>query len=115
MNPSSDPAPKNRRAAVAQGLAESAAGRTRYRGSFAGRIPDARKRLSETGETVKVKLSFKHPAIGDEPYRIDQIGNEIAVAINGSSRHVGDYLTEIEATELLSEPGVEVVTVPRKG
>ncbi len=70
-----------------------------------------------TGRIVKVTLDYDSGRlrIGEDAYRIIRITNEIAVPIGKQSRHVGDYLTEAEATDLLTEPGVEVTTVPAKG
>lgn len=74
-----------------------------------------------TGRTVKVTLDYAtdRRCLGrtedHQPYRITRIVNEIAVPVGKQSRHVGDYLTEAEATDLLTEPGVEVTTVPAKG
>ncbi len=73
-----------------------------------------RKTAAETGRIVKVKLAYNDHSPFGKPYQIIQITNEIAVPISKESRHVGDYLTEAEATDLLTEPGVEVTTVPAK-
>lgn len=72
---------------------------------------------------VIVTLSYKKSTIGDEDYRIESVKNDIGVQITASTSerrsseryHVGDYLTEAQASELLSEPGLEVNTVIRKG
>lgn len=79
---------------------------------------------------TKVTLSYRANALGDQPYRIDRIINDIGVQITPTSGarilpgsrqakperfRVGDFLTEVQATELLTEPGVEVTTVPAKG
>ncbi len=71
-----------------------------------------------TGRIVKVLLSYNanHAKSGLRlsPYRIERITNEIAVPIGRESRHVGDWLSEAEATDLLTEPGLEVTTQPAK-
>lgn len=78
-----------------------------------GRVPNPRKTFAETGKTVRVTLEYNHrQTIGDCPYCIAKIVNEIAVPIDNKSRHVGDFLTELEATELLTEPGLEVTVLP---
>lgn len=71
-----------------------------------------RQTAVETGRLVKVTLGYGH--ILHDSYLILKIVNEIAVPVNSVSRHVGDYLTEAEATELLTEPGIEITTIPAK-
>lgn len=65
----------------------------------------------------KVTLEFKAVSIGDQPYRIVKVTNDIGASISSPEPkrfYVGDYLTEAQASELLSEPGVEVTTIPAK-
>jgi len=69
---------------------------------------------------IIVTLSYAPTHVGDEPYRIESVKNDIGVQVTDTSRtrgaryHVGDYLTEAQASELLSEPGLEVNTIIRK-
>lgn len=94
------------RAAVEQGLAQSRAGLARPR--------TERRTHVETGKTVKVLLAYHSVCCFGKPYEITRITNEIAVPVGHESKHVGDRLTEKEATDLLTEPGLEVTTVPAK-
>ncbi len=70
-------------------------------------------RIFAVNRLVKITLDYRQPCMGDESYRISRIVNEIAVCVGKESRHVGDYLTEKEANDLLTEPGYEVTVVPR--
>lgn len=79
--------------------------------------------------TVTLAYSPDAPALGNleaAPYQIVKIHNEIAVPVmkkqaRGTqsfihvARHVGDHLTEWEASDLLTNPGTDVVTIPAKG
>ena len=73
----------------------------------------------------KVTLEYRAVSIGDQPYRIAKVTNDIGVSITPGQfpsqtakeprrYYVGDYITEAQASELLSEPGIEVTTVPGK-
>ncbi len=70
--------------------------------------------FAQTGRIVKVTLDYRSCGLGDDCYRITRIVNEIAVCAGSKTLHVGDYLTEKEATDLLTEPGYEVSVVPAK-
>ncbi len=64
---------------------------------------------------IIVNLSYKESIVGGkEPYRIESVKNDIGVQVNRERYHVGDFLTEVQASELLSEPNLEVTTVIRK-
>lgn len=69
--------------------------------------------MSTKNKTVRVRLSYAPVAIGNAPYRIESIANEIVVPILKKSRHVGEYLTELEAQELATEPNLDVTTTAR--
>ncbi len=88
-----------------------------------------RQTHAETGRIVKVTLGYLPHAPFGSPYIIERITNEIAVVVSKEqpsltrlaaglgdteTKHVGDYLTEAQATDLLTEPGLEVTTVPAK-
>ena len=78
----------------------------------------SRRTFAASGKLTQVTLEYSdaraNSALRLSPYQIVKIKNEIAVPVGGASKHVGDYLTETEATDLLTEPGVEVTTVPAK-
>lgn len=74
---------------------------------------------------VLVTLSYKEVSIGNQPYRVEKVVNDIGVQITPGEfptqkaqeprrYHVGDYITEEQASELLYEPGLEVTTIIRK-
>lgn len=67
----------------------------------------------QTGRAVKVVLTYGSALFG-RPYQISKITNEIAVVVDSKSAHVGDYLTEQQATDLLTEPALEISVVPAK-
>ena len=82
-----------------------------------------RSTYAETGRLVKVMLDYDAGRPFSKTYRIAKIANEIAVVVQDDSDpnkptsrtcHVGDYLTEEEASDLLTEPGLEVTVVPAK-
>ena len=80
-----------------------------------------RQTHAETGRLVKVTLAYDSSARLGGPYQITRITNEIAVVVTQDrlgtgteTKHVGDYLTEAQATDLLTEPGLEVTVVPAK-
>lgn len=76
-----------------------------------------RQTLAETGRVVKVTLAYRTTSLGS-PYQVVKIVNEVAVVVTKDNRpvtlHVNDFLTEEQATDLLTEPGLEVTTVPAK-
>ncbi len=53
---------------------------------------------------------------GSTPYEIIKLVNDISIAIRGGERyhHVGAYLTEEQAAELVTESNVEVTVVRSK-
>lgn len=61
-----------------------------------------------------VTLSYKGVNIGDQPYRIEKVTNDIGVQVDRTRYHVGDHLTEAQASELLFERNLEVNTIIRK-
>lgn len=61
---------------------------------------------------TKVTLSFGRVTLGDKPYRIEKIINDIALSSGGKRYDVGDYITNEEAANL--DPGIEITTIARK-
>lgn len=63
---------------------------------------------------VKVTLDYDSQRMFGKAYRVAKIVNEVLITIGTEKYHVGDYLHEDDANELITEPNVEVTVVPAK-